>query len=165
MRLVRIASLALVLALPALRTLAAEPVLKIVAPGRTVAFSAEEFAALPRSEAKILDPHDKVEQRYEGVAMRELLTRAGVPSGEKFRGAALSMVAIVHCKDGYSVVFSAAEFDEGFSDRTIILADRLDGDILPPSSAPLKIIAPGDKRAARWARQVTSIEIVSVGKP
>ena len=85
--------------------------------------------------------------------------------GEKFRGAALGLAVVVHCKDGYTVLFSLAEFQEGFSSRTIVLADRADGDILPPSAAPLRIIVPGDKRPARSARQVTSLEIVSLGKP
>ena len=148
-----------------LRVGAAEPMLKIVSTEATVAFTAEEFAALPRAEATVVEPRENSQQHYSGVAVRELLTRAGVPMGEKFRGAALGLAVVVHCKDGYTVLFSLAEFQEGFSSRTIVLADRADGDILPPSAAPLRIIVPGDKRPARSARQVTSLEIVSLGKP
>jgi DMSO/TMAO reductase YedYZ molybdopterin-dependent catalytic subunit len=164
MRFLPVASLALVLFAPTFRALGAEPILKIISPGKTLTFTAEEFAALPRTEVTLVDPHEKTEQHYTGVLMRELLVRAGALLGDKFRGPAVSMAVLVHCKDTYTVLFSLAEFDANFNDRTIILADKLDGDILPPSAAPLRIVAPADKRGARSARQVTSIEIISVGK-
>ena len=57
--------------------------------------------------------------------------------------------------------FPLAEFDENFSARTFLLAAHEDGQILPPSAAPFRIVIPGDKRAARSARQVASIGILS----
>ena len=81
------------------------------------------------------------------------------------RGAGLLTGVIVRCKDNYAVLFSLAEFDPNFSDRTILLADHQDGEMLPPSAAPFRIVTPGDKRGARSCKQVTSIEIVSLAKP
>ena len=72
---------------------------------------------------------------------------------------------IVRCKDNYAVLFSLAEFDENFSNRTILLADKENGELLPPSAAPLRVFTPGDKRGARSCRQVVSIEVVSLAKP
>lgn len=147
------------LAFGALRALAAEPFLIVTAASATTTLSAEDFAALPRAEAKLADMHGGREKRYSGVAMRDVLLKAGAPLGDKFRGPATGVV--VRCKDGYTVLFSLAEFDDAFSDRTILLADREDGGMLPPSAAPLRIISPGDKRGARSARQVVAIEVVS----
>jgi DMSO/TMAO reductase YedYZ molybdopterin-dependent catalytic subunit len=65
-------------------------------------------------------------------------------------------------KDGYSTLFALAEFDDAFSNRTILLADSEDGKPLPENAGPMRIVAPGDKRAARWARMVTSIELVHI---
>jgi hypothetical protein len=144
---------------------AAEPILKIVGPEKTLTFTAAEFAALPRTELKLPALADKPAESYAGVSMRELLTRAGAPLGDKLRGAALLTGVIVRCKDNYSVLYSLAEFDENFSQRMIILADQEEGQILPPSAAPLRIVAPGDKKSARSAKQVASIEIVSLAKP
>ena len=165
MRFLRLTLFAFVLATPVLRVLAAEPILKVTTPEKTVAFTAEEFAALPRAEVKAEDMHEQEPRRYSGVAMRELLTRVGAPLGDTFRGPALAMGVVVRCKDGYTVLFSLAEFDESFSSRTIVLADRENGEILPPSAAPLRIVTPGDKRGARSARQVISVELVSLAKP
>lgn len=78
------------------------------------------------------------------------------------RGPALTMGVIVRCKDNYSVLYSLAEFDAAFSSRTILLADREDGAPPPATAAPFRLVAPGDKRGARWARMVVSLEIVSL---
>src|SRR4051812_13088484 len=123
--------LALLLFVPGFRALAADPILKIAGPGQTLSFTAAEFAALPHTELKVRAGHDEAERTYAGVSMRELLTRAGTPLAEKFRGAALVTAVIVHSRDNYAVLFSLAEFDASFSSRTILLADQEDGQLLP----------------------------------
>jgi hypothetical protein len=142
---------------------AAEPVLKIIGPEQTVFLTVQEFAALPHTELKAVEPHEQKERLYAGVALPELLTRVGAPLGEKLRGPALTLGVLVRCKDSYTVLYSLAEFDENFSSHTILIADGEDGQPPPAAAAPLRLVAPGDKRGARWARMVTTIEIVSVG--
>jgi Oxidoreductase molybdopterin binding domain len=141
---------------------AAEPVLKINAPAKSLSFTSEEFASLPHQEIVALEPHGKKEHRYSGVAVADLLARAEAPLGEKLRGQALQLVVVVHSKDGYAVVFSLAEFDEAFGNRAILLADHEDGQLLPENAAPFRLVVAGDKRAARWARMVSSIDLVAV---
>lgn len=123
-------------------------------------FSAAEFSALPHIDLTLVNPHDQKEHHYSGVNVRELLARIDAPLGEKLRGPAQQLGVLVKAKDGYAVLFALAEFDESFSSRTLILADRVDGQPLPEGMAPLQLIAPGDKKAARWARMVTAIEII-----
>lgn len=158
----RLAAVLLALAAGAAR--AAEPILKIAGPEKTLTLTAAEFAALPHTELKLLEPHEKKERGYSGVVVHDLLTRVGVLSGESFRGPALQLGVLVRSKDNYTVLFSLAEFDENFSPRTLLLTDREDGQPTPAAAAPLRLVVPGDKRAARWARMVTSLEIVSVGE-
>jgi hypothetical protein len=100
-----------------------------------------------------------------GVTIRELLTRAGVPEGEALRGRALSSAVVVTGADGYRVVFGIAEFDPAFTDRVAILADRKDDAPLPANAAPFQLVITGEKRPARWVRQVVSIEVTSIGQP
>jgi len=120
----------------------AAPILKITGPEKSLAFTAEEFAALPRSAVTVADPHTRADRHFSGVAVRELLVRAGAPLGEKLRGPALQLAVVARARDGYGVVFSLAEFDAAFSARTILLADREDGQPLPEKSAPFQLIAP-----------------------
>lgn len=165
MRSLRSSLAALLFLALALLARAAEPILKITSSDKTLTFTAEEFAALPHAELKLPAQGDKAADTFTGVAMREILTRAGAPLADKMRGAGLMTAVIFRCKDNYSVLYALAEFDENFSTRTILLADKEDGEILPPSAAPLRLVAPGDKRGARSAKQITAIEIVSLAKP
>lgn len=165
MRYFRFSLLVLFFFTPVLRLLAVEPILKITTPDKMVTFTAAEFAALPHADVKGSEMNDKEPRNYSGVPLRDLLARVGAPQADKFRGPALAMGVVVRCKDNYTVLFSLAEFDENFSSRTIVLADRENGEMLPPSAAPLRIVVPGDKRPARSARQVTAIEIISLAKP
>src|SRR5476649_183155 len=130
----RLAVLLLVLA-SGLR--AGEPMLKVVGLEKTVTFTAEEFAALPHTGLKVLEPHEKKERLCSGVVVHDLLAKVGVLSGESFRGPALHLGVLIRSKDNYTVLFSLAEFDENFSSRTLLLTDREDGQPTPANAAPL----------------------------
>jgi hypothetical protein len=149
------------LALAPLRA-ADAPALTVSGGGQTLTYTLEELAALPHREITALDPHAKEQHTYSGVLVHDLLAKVGMPGGDALRGALLRQAVIVHANDGYATLFALAEFDENFSDRTILLADRQDGQPLPPNAGPLRLIVPNDKRAARWARMVKSLEIVSI---
>jgi hypothetical protein len=60
------------------------------------------------------------------------------------------------------VVFALPELDPGFTDRVILLADKGDGHPLDGKEGPFRIIVPGEKRMARWVRQVTILRVLQV---
>jgi hypothetical protein len=142
---------------------AAEPSASISYAGKTAIYGAADLAALPHQDVTAFDFHEKKDHVYSGVPVRDLLAKSGVPFGEKLRGKGLRQVVIAHCRDHYDIVFALAEFDDAFNSRTILLVDRQDGQPLPDGQGPLRLVVPGDKRPARWARMVTSLEVVSVG--
>lgn len=131
--------------------------------GKETSFEESALAALPHQDVTAFDFHEKRDHVYTGVPVRDLLANAGVEFGEKLRGKGLRQVVIVHCRDHYDIVFALAEFDDAFNSRAILLVDREDGQPLPEGQGPLRLVVPGDKRPARWARMVTSLEVVSVG--
>lgn len=142
---------------------AADPILTVTNAETVLKLTADELKALPHTEITATDPHEKGTHKYSGIPVRDLLLKVGAPMGEKLRGKALRLAVLVHSSDGYSIVYALAEFDEFFSDRTLLLVDSVDGGPLAANAGPLRIVAPGDKRAARWARMVTSMEIVQPG--
>ncbi len=144
---------------------AEEPRLTILYNGRTTAFAGAELAQLPHQDVTAYDFHAKQNHVYSGVPVRDLLAKAGVEFGEKLRGPKLRAVVIAHTRDHYDIVYTLAEFDEAFNARTILLVDRQDGQPLPDGMGPVRFVIPGDKRPARWARMVTSLEVVAVGDP
>jgi hypothetical protein len=136
------------------------PTLHLSYLGKTSVLSADKIAAMPHVEVTAMNAHEKQSHRYSGVPVRDLLASIGAPLGEKLRGGALGLVVVFRAHDGYAVTYALAEFDDAFSDRTILLVDRQDGKPLPEGEGPLRIVAPGDKRPARWARMVTALEVV-----
>jgi hypothetical protein len=129
---------------------------------RSLTVTAAELAAMPRTTVMVTSRGQDV--MYEGVSMRELLTRGGVPAGEALRGDDLAQAVVVTGADGYKVAFGVAEFDPAFTDRVAVLADRRNGAALATNEAPFQLVLSGEKRAARWVRQVVSIDIRRVGQ-
>jgi len=122
------------------------------------------LAAMPRSAARVRG-HDGAERNYEGVALAEILKRAGLPQGDQLRGGLLGRYLLFTAHDGYHVVFSLPELDPAFTGAAALLADHVDGQPLPPREGPLRLIIPGEKREARWIRMVERIDVLSAPEP
>jgi hypothetical protein len=125
-----------------------------------VKVTAAEITALPHQEIAV-DDHGKT-VRFEGVPLRLVLEKGGVTLGDSLRGKRLSSCLLVEAADGYRVVIALPELDPGFTDRVILLADQVDGHPLDSKEGPFRIIVPGEKRMARWVRQVTTFKVVQV---
>jgi hypothetical protein len=97
--------------------------------------------------------------RYRGVPLSALLRRVGAPTGDSLRGKALGQSIVVEGGDGYRVVFAPAELDSGFTEKTVLLAYAKNGAPLDSVEGPLRLIAPGEKRPARWVRGVVTIRV------
>jgi DMSO/TMAO reductase YedYZ molybdopterin-dependent catalytic subunit len=122
--------------------------------------TAADLKKMPRRTLKVVNPHDKKTEVYEGVVLEELLRRAGVPQGEQLRGPLLATYVIAEAEDSYRVVFSLVELDSGFLDAEVLVADTMDGVPLGANQGPFKLVAPHEKRPARWVRMLKSITIV-----
>jgi len=122
--------------------------------------TAADFKKMPRRTLKVVNPHDKKAEVYEGVALEELLRRAGAPQGEQLRGPVMATYVIAEAEDGYRVVFSLAELDFEFLDADLLVADTMDGAPLGANQGPFRLVAPHEKRPARWVRMLKSITVV-----
>jgi hypothetical protein len=140
-----------------------------VAPGLTIAgdvskpltLSLAELKAMPRTTVTADDHGTTI--KYEGVLVSELLTRAGAPMGPGMGGNGLMSYVRAIASDGYEVLFSLGELDNGLTSNDIIVADTADGKPLFDNQG-LRIVAPHDKRGARSMRMVQRLEIVRLQK-
>ena len=119
-----------------------------------------DLKKMPRKTLSVVNPHDKKTEVYEGVLLEELLRRAGVPQHEQLRAQAMATYVVAKADDGYNVVFSLAELDSAMLDSEVIVADSLNGAALAAREGPFKIVAPHEKRPARWVRMLKSITVV-----
>lgn len=130
---------------------------------KPVPFDAAALAALPQ--------HDVAAQAHgktfacSGPDLFELAAKVGAPGGEALRGQRLEYVVRVGAADGYHVEFALAELDPAMREAVPIVTARCNGAALDAKDAPFRVIVPGDKRPARWIRQVQSVEIFKASAP
>lgn len=124
---------------------------------------AEDLAKMPRATVSIPDPNGK-KVSYEGVPLREILKRAGVPLDKDLRGKALSSYVIAKAHDGYQVLFSLGEIDAAFGNLTVVVADKQDGQPIAGKQGPLRLICPTDTAGARSVRMLETVEVVRLQK-
>jgi DMSO/TMAO reductase YedYZ molybdopterin-dependent catalytic subunit len=117
---------------------------------RPLRFNWEEFQALPRvkvyADFHCVTRWSRLDNVWEGVATRELLSRAGVRPEAKF--------VILHAHDdGWTTNLPLADF----AGEDALLADTHDGRPIPPDhGGPLRAIVPRlyAWKSAKWLRAV-----------
>jgi len=120
-----------------------------------------DLKKMPRTSLHVENSHDKTSEVYEGVLLAELLHRAGAPHGEQIRGPVMTTYVIAEATDGYRVLFALAELDADFMNSEVLVADTLGGAPIHAKRGPIRLVAPHDKRPARWVRMLKSISVSS----
>ena len=126
--------------------------------GKTESFDAAALAKLPQHEVHA-EAHGKA-VTCSGPTLSDVLAKVGAPQGEALRGKSLSLYVKVTGRDDYRVVYSLAELDTASHDNVPIITTHCDGKDLDDNEGPFRVIYPGEKRPARWIRQVNSIELL-----
>jgi DMSO/TMAO reductase YedYZ molybdopterin-dependent catalytic subunit len=140
---------------------AAAGVVHVVGVPKPYTLTAADLAQWARAEVRT-EGHGSPPATYAGVPLRAVLTRAGVAEGPAIRGKLVGTAIVVEALDAYRATFALAETDTAFTNRVILLADKVDGKPLTPEYGPYQLIVPGEKRHARWVRQVTCIRMVEM---
>ena len=125
--------------------------------GTSTTLSVADLAKLPQQTVKVTDHGTPA--TFEGVLLADVLAKVAVPAGEKFHSTAASYYLLVDAKDGYRATFAWAELDSTFTDKSVYVVTMRDGKPLSEKEGPFRLVAPGEKRAARWVRQVTALSI------
>jgi hypothetical protein len=132
--------------------------LSITFADKTATWSPEAFAALPHVTLTAFNEHAKANQTYSGVPIMALLKPLGVP--DKPHGKDLRLYLLAEGTDGYGVVFAVAEVNPDIHAETAIVADSMDGKSIGDDGA-FKLVLEGEKRPARWVRNLVSIKVKS----
>ncbi len=130
--------------------------LKIIFGDKSATWTAATLAALPHISVAVHNEHTKADETYSGVPLIALLTPLGV--SDKPRGKELRLYVVAAGSDGYEVVYSIGEITPDVHDATVIVADTEDGKPIA-ADGPLKLVATGEKRPARWVRNLVAIDV------
>jgi hypothetical protein len=132
--------------------------LKITFGDKTATWTATTLAALPHKTISVHNEHTKADETYSGVALIDLLTPLGVHAQPRGKDFELYVVAVG--SDDYEVVYSIGEVTPDVSGGTVIVADTENGKPLA-DDGPLKMVATGEKRPARWVRNLVAIRVMT----
>ncbi len=125
--------------------------------------TAADLAQMPREKVDAKQ-EDGTTVHYEGVQLREVLTRAGAPAGKDLRGKALATYVLAKARDGYEIVFTLAELDPRYGNQPILVADRREGQPLDEKQGPYRLVCPRDTEGARSVRMLEELDVVSLRK-
>jgi len=132
--------------------------LKIAFGDKSAEWTPATLAALPHKTITVYNEHAKANQTYSGVPLIDLLAKLGVPSQP--RGKEFRLYLVAEGADGYQVVYSVAEVTPDVHDATVIVADTQDGKPIA-DDGPLKLVATGETRPARWVRNLVAIRVLT----
>ena len=131
--------------------------------GKQTVFSATELAAVPHHDYRVAgDGPSGDSATVSGVALWDLLQKAGIPAVEASGRQRAAMYVRLAGADGQGAVMALVEIDPGFSHRAAIVVDRRNGQPLNPVEGPWRVIVPDDARHARWIRGLVSIDVVTL---
>ena len=135
--------------------------------GTSATISMADLAKLPQQTVKTTDHGIPV--TFQGVLLADVLSKVAVPTGEVqivagtygvwCYSTAASYGVLVQAKERNRAVFAWAELEPRFTDRAVYLVTMRDGKPLRDEDGPFQLVAPGEKSAARWVRQVSALWI------
>ena len=135
--------------------------------GTSATISMADLAKLPQQTVKTTDHGIPV--TFQGVLLADVLSKVAVPTGEVqivagtygvwCYSTAASYGVLVQAKERNRAVFAWAELEPRFTDRAVYLVTMGDGKPLRDEDGPFQLVAPGEKSAARWVRQVSALWI------
>jgi hypothetical protein len=114
------------------------------------------LAGLPHVTVTVYNEHTQANETYSGVPLIALLAPLGM--SEKPSGKDLRRYVVAEGSDLYEVVYSSGEITPEVSGSKVIVADTKNGKPLT-GDGPLKLIASGEKRPARWVRNLVAIKV------
>jgi len=126
---------------------------------RTTTFDAAALAALPRRSVTAPNPDGDGTSVFDGVALKELLVRAGAIDAERLTSRDYRRYVEIRAADGYRVIYAVPELEPDFRPAVPILADLQNDAPLPDGVGPFEVVMPDEKRHGRWVRQVTCLRV------
>jgi len=133
--------------------------LTITANGKSATLTLADIQAMPQKTLRVHNGHNNQDELYTGVAVSDLLAKYGVSLTDAHK--VYHTYVKAEGTDKYWVLYSASELESEMATWESIIAIAMDGKPLAEDGA-FKIVAGGERRPARWVRNLTSLTIVTL---
>ncbi len=123
--------------------------------------SARDLSAMPQSHVLVHNAHTNRDETYTGVALYDLLSASGFPLTKETQSMYLRSYLRAQGTDFYFVIYSASEVAPDLNNSSVLVATQMDRHDLGREGL-FKLISTGDKRPARWVRNLVSLSLVTL---
>jgi hypothetical protein len=134
--------------------------LALTVDGKTTKFSVADLKALPQRTVIVHNEHTKVDEKYTGTALSDLLAKAGFVADKPTQKKMLHSYVVATGTDKYWVLYSATEVEGSEHSGDVIVATSMDGKGLG-ADGEFKLVSTDDKKPQRWVRNLTAIALKS----
>jgi hypothetical protein len=134
--------------------------LALTVDGKTTTFSVADLKAMVQKTVSVHNEHTKMDESYAGVALGDLLAKAGFVATKATQRAMLRSYLKVEGTDKYWVLYSVTEVLGSEHKGDVIVATSMDGKGLG-ADGELKLVSTEDAKPQRWVRNLTAITMVS----
>jgi hypothetical protein len=134
--------------------------LTVTVNGKSTTLSVADLKAMPQKTVKVHNEHTKMDESYSGVALGDLLAKAGFVVEQATHRTMLRSYLQAEGTDKYWVLYSVTEVEGSEHEGDVIVATSMDGKGLG-ADGELKLISTGDKKPQRWVRNLSAITMKS----
>ena len=135
---------------------AASMVLTVTVHGVPTVFSVADLKTLPQKTVKVHNEHTKADETYTGVALSDVLAKAGFTASKATQREMLRSYLHAEGTDQYWVVYAVTEVESSEHEGDVLVALGMNGGDLG-ADGKIKLISTEDKKPQRWVRNLTAI--------
>jgi hypothetical protein len=135
--------------------------LTLTVDGKATALSIADLQAMPLKAVKVHNAHNNMDETYTGVALGDLLAKAGFVADKTTQSKMLHSYIRAEGTDLYWVLYAATEIEALEHTGDVVVATTMDGRPLGADGA-FKLVSTEDKKPQRWVRNLTAITLKSV---
>jgi hypothetical protein len=139
----------------------ASTTLTVAFDGKATTLSVADLQAMPQTTLTAKNGHNGKDETYTGVAVGDLLAKLGFTFDNKTAKRRYRSYVKAEGTDGYWVLYSASELTPILRETASLVALRVDGKPLGDEGA-FKIVIAGEKRPARWVRNLKALSVVTL---
>jgi hypothetical protein len=129
--------------------------------GKAIPFSVADLKAMPQRTVAVHNEHTKVDEKYTGVALSDVLAKAGFVADKSTQRKMLRSFLQVEGTDKYWVLYSVTEVEGSEHVGDVIVATSM-GDKGLGADGNFKLVSTEDKKPQRWVRNLTAITLKTV---
>lgn len=135
--------------------------LTLTVDGRSLQLTPANLAGMPQTTVTVRNGHTKADEQYTGVALSDLLARAGLTLAPATEQRFFHSYLRAQGTDFYFVLYSGTEVEAALHKGNVLVALRLNGQPLS-TDGHFKLVSTEDTRPARWVRNLNSLTFVTV---